>query len=68
MTPERAVIVGASHAGAQLAANLRREGGWAGGEVVLIGDEGGTALPQASVVEGIPGRQERPRRPPDSRR
>ncbi|MGC7299295.1 pyridine nucleotide-disulfide oxidoreductase, partial [Mycobacteroides abscessus subsp. massiliense] len=39
MTPERAVIVGASHAGAQLAANLRREG-WSG-EVVLIGDEGG---------------------------
>ena len=38
MTPERAVIVGASHAGAQLAANLRREG-WSG-EVVLIGDEG----------------------------
>ncbi|MDX1881097.1 NAD(P)/FAD-dependent oxidoreductase [Mycobacterium sp. SMC-18] len=38
MTPERAVIVGASHAGAQLAGNLRRDG-WAG-EIVLIGDEG----------------------------
>ncbi|WIM85897.1 FAD-dependent oxidoreductase [Candidatus Mycobacterium wuenschmannii] len=38
MTCERVVVVGASHAGAQLAGNLRREG-WAG-EVVLIGDEG----------------------------
>lgn len=38
MTTERAVIVGASHAGAQLAGNLRRDG-WAG-EIVLIGDEG----------------------------
>ncbi|MFC7963022.1 NAD(P)/FAD-dependent oxidoreductase [Rhodococcoides kroppenstedtii] len=41
MTPERAVIVGASHAGAQLAANLRKEG-WSG-DIVLIGDE--CALP-----------------------
>lgn len=38
MTSERAVVVGASHAGAQLAGNLRRDG-WAG-EIVLIGDEG----------------------------
>jgi 3-phenylpropionate/trans-cinnamate dioxygenase ferredoxin reductase subunit len=36
----RAVIVGASHAGAQLAAALRQEK-W-GGEVVLIGDESAT--------------------------
>ncbi|MGN6609929.1 MAG: NAD(P)/FAD-dependent oxidoreductase [Jatrophihabitans sp.] len=41
MTEPRAVIVGASHAGAQLAASLRKEG-WAG-EVVLVGDE--SALP-----------------------
>ncbi|OZF47840.1 NAD(P)/FAD-dependent oxidoreductase [Rhodococcus sp. 14-1411-2a] len=38
MSAERAVIIGASHAGAQLAAHLRREK-WAG-EIVLIGDEG----------------------------
>lgn len=38
MGAERAVIVGASHAGAQLAAHLRREK-WAG-DIVLIGDEG----------------------------
>lgn len=37
MTSQRAVIAGASHAGAQLAASLRQEG-WAG-EIVLIGDE-----------------------------
>lgn len=37
MTTQRAVIVGASHAGAQLAASLRQEG-W-NGELVLIGDE-----------------------------
>jgi 3-phenylpropionate/trans-cinnamate dioxygenase ferredoxin reductase subunit len=37
MSAQRALIVGASHAGAQLAASLRQEG-W-GGEVVLIGDE-----------------------------
>lgn len=37
MTRQRAVILGASHAGAQLAASLRQEG-WAG-EIVLIGDE-----------------------------
>lgn len=37
MTLGRAVIVGASHAGAQLCARLRQEG-WAG-EIVLIGDE-----------------------------
>lgn len=36
----RAVVVGASHAGAQLAAALRQEG-WAG-DVVLIGDESAT--------------------------
>ncbi|MGB5111280.1 MAG: FAD-dependent oxidoreductase [Mycobacterium sp.] len=41
MTLERALIVGASHAGAQFAASLRQEG-WTG-EVVLIGDE--SALP-----------------------
>lgn len=41
MTGQRAVIVGASHAGAQLAASLRQEG-WTG-EVVLVGDE--SALP-----------------------
>ncbi|MCP9271222.1 NAD(P)/FAD-dependent oxidoreductase [Mycolicibacterium arenosum] len=41
MTPERAVIVGASHAGAQLVASLRQEG-WTG-EIVLIGNE--SALP-----------------------
>lgn len=41
MTSGRALIVGASHAGAQLAASLRQEG-WAG-EVVVIGDE--AALP-----------------------
>lgn len=41
MTPRRAVIVGASHAGAQLATSLRQEG-WTG-EVVLVGDE--SALP-----------------------
>lgn len=37
MTADRAVIIGASHAGAQLAAHLRREK-WSG-DVVLIGDE-----------------------------
>ncbi|OIJ28050.1 NAD(P)/FAD-dependent oxidoreductase [Nocardioides luteus] len=41
MTLQRAVIVGASHAGAQLAASLRQEG-W-NGEIVLVGDE--SALP-----------------------
>ncbi|MBE7194973.1 MAG: FAD-dependent oxidoreductase [Gordonia polyisoprenivorans] len=38
MTADRVVIVGASHAGAQLAANLRKEK-WAG-DILLIGDEG----------------------------
>ena len=38
MTGRRAVVVGASHAGAQLAASLR-QGGWEG-EIVLVGDEG----------------------------
>ncbi|GAB2642793.1 FAD-dependent oxidoreductase [Nocardioides ginkgobilobae] len=37
MTRPRAVVVGASHAGAQVVASLRQEG-WEG-EVVLIGDE-----------------------------
>ena len=37
MTVQRAVIAGASHAGTQLAASLRREG-W-DGEIVLVGDE-----------------------------
>lgn len=37
MTLQRAVIVGASHAGAQLAASLRQEG-W-DGEIILVGDE-----------------------------
>ncbi|HMT26652.1 MAG TPA: FAD-dependent oxidoreductase [Dermatophilaceae bacterium] len=37
MTSQRALIIGASHAGAQLAASLRQEG-WSG-EVVLIGEE-----------------------------
>lgn len=41
MTSQRALIVGASHAGAQLSASLRQEG-WIG-EVVLIGEE--SALP-----------------------
>ncbi|NKQ58758.1 FAD-dependent oxidoreductase [Amycolatopsis sp. K13G38] len=41
MTRQRAVIVGASHAGAQLAASLRQNR-W-DGEIVLIGDE--SALP-----------------------
>ena len=41
MTVQRAVIAGASHAGTQLAASLRREG-W-DGEIVLVGDE--SALP-----------------------
>ncbi|BBX64780.1 putative ferredoxin reductase [Mycobacterium saskatchewanense] len=41
MTLQRAVIVGASHAGAQLAASLRQEG-W-DGEIVLVGEE--SALP-----------------------
>ena len=41
MTDGQVVIVGASHAGAQLAASLRQEG-WAG-DIVLIGDE--SALP-----------------------
>ncbi len=41
MTLQQALIVGASHAGAQLAASLRQEG-WAG-EIVLIGEE--SALP-----------------------
>src|SRR3546814_19425788 len=41
MTAQRAVIIGASHAGAQLAASLRQER-WTG-EIVLIGDE--SALP-----------------------
>ena len=50
MTPERAVIVGASHAGAQLAANLRREG-WSG-EVVLIGDEGGLPYHRPPLSKG----------------
>jgi 3-phenylpropionate/trans-cinnamate dioxygenase ferredoxin reductase component len=50
VTPERAVIVGASHAGAQLAANLRREG-WSG-EVVLIGDEGGLPYHRPPLSKG----------------
>jgi 3-phenylpropionate/trans-cinnamate dioxygenase ferredoxin reductase subunit len=37
MTSQRALIVGASHAGAQLATSLRQEG-WTG-EIVLIGQE-----------------------------
>ncbi len=37
MTSQRALIVGASHAGAQLATSLRQEG-WTG-EIVLIGEE-----------------------------
>lgn len=41
MTLGTALVVGASHAGAQLAASLRQEG-WAG-EVVVVGDE--AALP-----------------------
>ncbi|MBJ7287545.1 FAD-dependent oxidoreductase [Williamsia sp.] len=41
MTPRRAVVIGASHAGAQLVASLRQEG-WAD-EIVLSGDE--SALP-----------------------
>ena len=41
MTLERTLIVGAGHAGAQLAASLRQEG-WTG-EIVLIGEE--SALP-----------------------
>lgn len=41
MSPQRAVIIGAGHAGAQLAASLRQEK-WTG-EIVLIGDE--SALP-----------------------
>ena len=40
MTSQRAIIVGASHAGAQLAASLRQEG-WTG-EIVLIGNESAT--------------------------
>ncbi|CAN5713651.1 hypothetical protein BH09ACT9_BH09ACT9_05500 [soil metagenome] len=38
MTQGTALVVGASHSGAQLAASLRQEG-WAG-EIILIGDEG----------------------------
>ncbi|WP_018177096.1 NAD(P)/FAD-dependent oxidoreductase [Jongsikchunia kroppenstedtii] len=38
MTADTIVIVGASHAGAQLAGNLRKEK-WAG-DIVLVGDEG----------------------------
>lgn len=41
MTGGRALVIGAGHAGAQLAASLRQEG-WSG-EIVLIGDE--PALP-----------------------
>jgi 3-phenylpropionate/trans-cinnamate dioxygenase ferredoxin reductase component len=41
VTHDRALVVGASHAGVQLAASLRQEG-WAG-EVVVVGDE--LALP-----------------------
>ena len=41
MTSGRAVVVGASHAGAQLVTSLR-QGGWTG-EIVLVGDE--SALP-----------------------
>lgn len=41
MTRRRALVVGASHAGTQLAASLRQEG-WSG-EIVMIGDE--SALP-----------------------
>lgn len=37
MSSQRAVVVGASHAGVQLAASLRSEG-WVG-EIVLVGDE-----------------------------
>lgn len=39
MTVQRAVVIGASHAGVQLAAGLRK-GGWTG-EIMLLGDEGG---------------------------
>jgi 3-phenylpropionate/trans-cinnamate dioxygenase ferredoxin reductase subunit len=35
--PQRALVIGASHAGAQLAASLRQDG-WSG-EIVLIGEE-----------------------------
>lgn len=41
MESGRAIVIGASHAGAQLSASLRQEG-WAG-EILVIGDEG--ALP-----------------------
>lgn len=37
MNRERVIVIGASHAGAQLCASLRQEG-WSG-EIVLIGDE-----------------------------
>jgi 3-phenylpropionate/trans-cinnamate dioxygenase ferredoxin reductase subunit len=37
MTPKTAVIIGASHAAAQLSASLRQEG-W-DGEIVVVGDE-----------------------------
>jgi 3-phenylpropionate/trans-cinnamate dioxygenase ferredoxin reductase subunit len=38
MTPKTAVIIGASHAAAQLTASLRQEG-W-DGDIVVVGDEG----------------------------
>lgn len=58
MTPERVVIVGFSHAGAQLVASLRQEG-WTG-RIVLIGDE--SALPyQRPPLSDLSSRQVRTR-------
>ena len=53
MTSQRALIVGASHAGAQLAASLRQEG-WTG-EIVPHRRGVGAALSTPAAVEGLPG-------------
>ena len=46
------LIVGASHAAAQLATSLR-QGGWTGA-IRMIGDEGAPALPATTAVQDLP--------------
>ena len=59
--PARVVIVGAGQGGLQVAASLRQDG--FEGEIVLVGDEAGRALPAAAAVEGLHARRVHRRRP-----